>query len=237
MDQNDRLAESDLWGESRWTLVRLAAQGEQPERRQRAFEELFELYRHAIQRSLAQHLRTRPGLEADAADVFAHCIEHNLFAKADPARGRFRQYMQGIIRVFVFELEKRRGRRWHVDVASITLADVRPPEHDPEQAEERAWALGVLEGGLARLGVVRAEDAKLLFAHYLAVPPASTAELAAERGISVPSLQRRLARARARLGPLLLEGVREGTDAAEDFDGEVVWLRRRLFEAFLGLEG
>jgi RNA polymerase sigma-70 factor (ECF subfamily) len=108
----------------------------------------------------------RQGADADAArdltqGFFEHLLEHELVARAEASRGRFRSYLLQCFKNFASS-ERARARRekrgggdliLSLDVPGMEqrfagdLADGR----DPESLYERQWALAVVEEALRRL--------------------------------------------------------------------------------------
>ena len=123
----------------------------------------------------------RKGLDQDEASdlvqgLFADLIERRDFAKADPARGRFRSFLRTACDHFLANRRehhraiKRGGGKSFVsiDIRDAEGRYVNEPSHDltPERLFERRWAMVLLERVLAQLEaeVLRAGKS-LLFQH------------------------------------------------------------------------
>jgi DNA-directed RNA polymerase specialized sigma24 family protein len=83
---------SSAFPPTRWTLVVVAGSGSGDSAR-RALEDLFNIYEY----NLYSYLR-RWGLSHDQAweerqEFFLHVVEHSVVSAADPARGRFRDFL------------------------------------------------------------------------------------------------------------------------------------------------
>lgn len=152
---------------TRWSVVLAAGRAPAPARRA-ALEDLaaaywYPLYAFARRRGLA------PDSAADRAQgFFALLLERDDLARADPARGRFRAYLQAAFRNHLADerdrerAQKRGGGRVPVsiDAREGERRLVREPidGETPEIAFERAWVAELLARAFERL---RAEQEKI----------------------------------------------------------------------------
>src|SRR4051812_24766645 len=101
---------------TRWSLVAKAASVD-PEARRNALNDLFNIYRPA----LLCHLTRACRLESDAAEeilqgfIVEKVLERDLFATADPAKGKLRSLMLKSLQHYLVDRLRRNRRLVHVD--------------------------------------------------------------------------------------------------------------------------
>jgi len=199
-------ASGGLWGPATsWSLIERARGRDGSDARVEAWRTLVDRYTHPITVGLRRRLP--PHLVEDGASTFlSYLFEKGLLERLDPERGRFRAFVQGIMRRWVKSYLRYEHRGRGVPIERADPADV-AEEVDLERREEDDWASQVLRHGLARLQGYAPADADLLRAAY-GLPPAepqSREVLASERNVTVNALNIRLHRARI--------GLREAIDA------------------------
>ncbi|MBM3978401.1 MAG: sigma-70 family RNA polymerase sigma factor [Planctomycetes bacterium] len=216
---------------TRWSVV-LAGASSPPQERRAALEDLARAYWYPLYAFARRH-----GLGADeAADqtqaFFALLLERNDFAKADPARGRFRAFL---LTAFKHHLSnerararaaKRGGGRAPVSLdareAETRFRNEPADEETPERLYERAWTRELLARTFARL---RAEQDGIGRARLFdCLRPALAAEddaprmaaVAQELALTENAVKVAAHRLRKRFGELLREEVAGTlTDPAE----------------------
>jgi RNA polymerase sigma-70 factor (ECF subfamily) len=160
---------------TRWTLIR-ESRGDDTASQQ-ALSDLCAAYYTPVIAFIQ-----RSGFEEAAARDLAHDFFSKLLAspqwlKPDPARGRFRSYLLGAVKHFVFNAldkaraQKRGAGRDDESIDELCIADV---ALSPDRAFDRQWALTVLERVLAQLGDEFAQAGKQ--AHFAALKPWLTGE-------------------------------------------------------------
>lgn len=101
----------------------------------------------------------------DAEDLtqgfFGRLLERDLFAKADPARGRLRSFLLGSFKLFMSEAwhqasrQKRGGGQASVPIDQVQAEEIYrgagAEQLSPEALFERAWLNSLLEAALAQL--------------------------------------------------------------------------------------
>ena len=120
---------------------------------------------------------------------FAHLLEVNLLQKANPERGRFRSFLLGSLRFFVSNEEaKARAlkRGGGFEITSLGDSDARTVADDGELVR--------ISSGLDRLASVDASLAEVVDLKFFC--GFSFAEIAALRGVSERTVQRRWEKAR-----------------------------------------
>lgn len=207
-----------------WSVVLEA--GSEGERKRRALEKLCRTYWRPV-----YFFVRRMGHEAEAARdltqaFFAHLLEKDFFATADPERGRFRGYLRQSCRMFLGNewqksmAHKRGGGQSAIPWDTLSEQDERAlsAESDPSREFDRQWTHSLLHNAMSRLEAehATAED-KLVFSRlrpFLTNRPApgDYARLAVELKVApgtVPVLVHRLGKRyqeliRAEVGATLL---------------------------------
>ena len=144
---------------TRWSVVSRAGTGPQSDAR-RALEQLLRAYLPALRAHLVLDRRLDPERADDVLQAFVaeKFVEQNLAAAADPARGRFRNFLLVALQRFAIDRDRaERTRRrspgrhrlepldeHHTN--SLAAQDARPVE-----AFERAWANEVLHEVMRRM--------------------------------------------------------------------------------------
>ncbi len=227
---------------TRWSVVARAGSTSAPEARV-ALEDLCRAYWWPLYAFLR-----RRGIDGErAADLvqglFTELIEKGRLAQADSERGRFRGWLLAALKYHVGHEDereraaKRGGGARHVPL-DVEEADRRwrlasASDLDPERTFERAWALAVLDSGLARLERRMEREGKS--ALFAALKPFLTAEpdAASLRAIadSLSSTEGAVKVAAHRLRGAWRDEIRaeiaSTLDDVRDLDDEV----RRLFAA------
>lgn len=139
---------------TRWSIVLAAGQGASRESRQ-ALESLCETYwlpAYAYVRRIAADVEEAQDL---TQGFFAHLLERDAIAKADPDRGRFRAFLLASLKNFIAnERDKARAEKRGGGTAPLSLnlaaGESRcqiEPSHEvtPEKLYERRWVLTLLD--------------------------------------------------------------------------------------------
>ena len=146
---------------TRWSLVLAAGSPDSPQA-QAALEELCQTYWYPLYAFARRRTGSRERAEDAVQDFFAFVFEKSTLAKAAPEKGPFRGFLQTCLLNFLRNewREEKTGKRGGGRVIlplDFETADSRyslePAAGDltPEQLFDRAWAVAVLERGLARL--------------------------------------------------------------------------------------
>jgi RNA polymerase sigma-70 factor (ECF subfamily) len=105
-----------------------------------------------------RHSANRDEAEDLTQGFFLEFLERGVAAHADPARGRFRNYLLAAVRHYLSNIHARESAaKRGGGVAATALADAdelvarADPEESPERTFERTWALTVLNRASARL--------------------------------------------------------------------------------------
>lgn len=196
---------ADSWGgETDWGLIAQASGPASDLARDRAWELLVHRYRIPVLRSLRRCLQPHDATPDAADDFFCYLFEARVLPKARRGQGRFRCYVQGVIRRFAAQ-RRRASDSSAEDVDELVIEHVEE-EPEVERQEEHEWAQALLEHALARVGRGSPRDADLLTRTYGLFGATATGgiELARSLGITPNALNVALHRARERLHEALV---------------------------------
>lgn len=214
----------DAFPDTRWSVVlRARADRAGGAGAERALADLctaywYPLYAYARRCGQSPH---------DAEDLtqgfFGRLLERDLFAKADPARGRLRSFLLGSFKLFMSEewhqanRQKRGGGQVPVPIDQVQAEEIyRGAGADrlsPEVLFERAWLNSLLEGALNQLEREQRQRGKEALFHrlqdFLAWDRGEQRinELARELGLSPGALRVTIFRLRQRFRELLEQQV------------------------------
>jgi RNA polymerase sigma-70 factor (ECF subfamily) len=190
-----------------WSIVLDA--GTDGTRKRRALERLCQTYWQPVYAFIRGLGHEREPAKDLTQSLFAHLLETDFFATADPERGRFRAYLRQTCRLFLGnQWQKKTAQKRGGSTPPIPLDDVGATDEaqfsqsaDPAAEYDRQWALALLRSAMNRLEeeYQKSNDAHLLAAlrpHLTARPsPGDYERLARELGVSrgaVPVLVHRL---------------------------------------------
>lgn len=226
----------DRFQTTRWSVV-VEAGGDGDAARD-ALAALCRTYRPPVLAYVRAHLSRCAEAEDLTQEFFAHMLEQNLPARADPTRGRFRAFLQTSLRNFLANeraraAAKRRGgeARFVPETALEALADHEP---GPEQAFDREWARAVVREAMGRLEheAERAGKAGLFgdLRPYLVEPPdAADYEIVARANdMRRATVAVAVHRMRARLQELVREVLADTTENETEVEEELRELRATL---------
>ena len=187
----------------------------------------------------------RQGHEAhDAEDLtqefFARFLAKEYFGRADPALGRFRNFLLACLKHFLSERRRQAGRLKRGGGQTIISWDSLTAEEryqsepvdavTPEKVYERRWALTLLEQVLARLGAEQSAVGKgevftqLKDFLWGEGSGAGYAEVAARLGLAEGALKVTVHRLRQRYRELLREEVAQTVVTVHEVDEELRYL-------------
>ena len=195
---------------TQWTQVHLALLGQGPGATQ-AQSELFQRYGGAMRRYLQTALGDPTAVD-DLMQEFAVALVRGGFQRVRPERGRFRDYLKGVLFRLVRKQRRRQLRQFGQLSADIDLAD---PESFPDACDEQ-FRQDWRDELLARTWEALALEDETYFTvlHYRAVHPdlrseGMVEELALQLGkkLNAAWVRQTLRRARKRFVNLLLQRV------------------------------
>ncbi len=213
-----------------------------------AVRERGEGFRESLERLVARYwkpvywvLRRYRGRTNEEAkdltqDFFALFLEKDLLAGVGPERGRFRTYVQVVLRNFDANSARaaRAAKRGGGVMASLDPGAC--PVEDPGSPEElldRAWAREVFDQAVAELkkryeAVGREAYFEVFARRELEAEPPSYARLGAELGLTEDQVDNYLRHARSALREILRERVRETVSSEKDLEAELLVLAAAL---------
>jgi DNA-directed RNA polymerase specialized sigma24 family protein len=176
-------------------------------------------------------------------DLFAYALERNLFAKADPDRGRFRSFLRTVCdRCIAGQRDRQHARKrgggtpvLSIDAVSAEGRYSLEPAHEltPERIFDRSWALTLLGRVLDQLRREYDEAGNAATFEELHVVltggPESTpyGTIALRRGTNEGAVRVAVHRLRRRYGMLLRREIAATVDDPAEIDDEI----RALFTA------
>ena len=231
--------ESDMgpFPSTHWTSIRA---GDDPA----ALERLARTYGMPIVSYLRAALGKRHEEAHDLAqDFFLWSIETGFFAKADPARGRFRAFLKTALRNYAAKADERAAAQKRGGAARFVSMDVgdlgdegEPAElpderaRTPEEILDEAWKSAVVREAVERTRAELEEGGRettfAVFRDWFLEDAGDLDHRAiAERhGISLVDVANHLARARRAYRAHLRDLVRETVGTGADLEEELAWL-------------
>ncbi len=204
-----------------WSMVVGAAKGGEAD-----VTRLVRLYRRPIVRFLESRLPKGEDPEAIANDVLMTVLDPQFLAKADQAKGRFRQLILAVTRYTLNNaLRKATRQKRGGGAAPVSLDELtsHPPSPEDEDGFTKDWAVEMLSQAMKRFKVACEEKGK---SEYDAV------RLRDLEGLSVEEIAKRLDkkethvttlihRGRLALREHILETIRGYCSTQEEYDEEV----------------
>ncbi len=228
-----------------WSRVITAASRDASEA-QEALSHLCQAYWYPIYAYVRHRGHTPEQAQDLTQDFFAHILEHDLIAMADPTRGRFRAFLRTVCARQLSDhrdrqnAAKRGGGRspLPIDSCDAERRYAREPAHEltPERIFDRTWALTLLSRVVERLrreydDAGRSDRFERLLV-ILTRDPASDSysEIARRLDMTEGNLRVALHRLRRRYGLLLREEIAATVGDQAQIDDEI----RALFSALEG---
>jgi RNA polymerase sigma factor (sigma-70 family) len=235
-DAGPKRAAGDPFDTTHWSIV-LAAGLKPSSEARAALSVLCETYWFPVY----AYVRRRVPHIADAQDLtqefFAHLLDGNRIAAADPTRGRFRAFLLTALKNFLssewqkMKLQKRGGGRpiLSLDFPSgeVRFAAQPADEATPDQLFEREWVITLLEHVVRRLSDQyvadgKAEQFELLKGCITADEPRFPYATAAKAlGISENAVQVAAHRLRKQYRTLLRGEIAQTVDDPREIDDEI----------------
>jgi DNA-directed RNA polymerase specialized sigma24 family protein len=217
---------------TRWSLIAAVRSGEAPRVRE-ALETLCEAYWYPLY-AYVRRVGHGPEESADLTQsFFAHLMEKKVLSRADPERGRLRNFLLNSLQHFLRDewrkqqRLKRGGGAPPLSIDAVVAEGLYANEPadltTPETLYHRRWALTLLERTLLGLHAIKPsliEDADA----------ASAAESGARLGMAAGAVRVAIFRLRTRYRERLLAEVAASMDAQSeaDLDEEIAALFRAL---------
>jgi RNA polymerase sigma-70 factor (ECF subfamily) len=225
-----------------WSRVAAAGDPFAPEARD-ALATLCNAYWYPLYAYIRRQGHTPEQAQDFTQDFFAYLLERDLFAKADPVRGRFRSFLRGVCAHYLADqrdrqrAQKRGGGRvvLSIDATDAESRYTREPAHEltAERIFDRSWALTLLTRVLDQLQR-EYDDAgrSAIFEGLRGVltggPQAVAYATIADRlGMNEGAVRVAVHRLRKRYGVLLRQEIAATVDDPGEIDDEI----RALFAA------
>ena len=220
-----------------WTVI-LHAQQKGPE----ALDLLFRKYRPPVLAYVKNAGFRLTDAEDLANDVFLTILEHDIIARADRAKGRFRSFLLAITRNVISQVSKHDGRikrggdatthslDMHLDaVTGLTLEDVLASSVKDDTFDVEWVQHLVLLGMQALKKECETEDLPFFRALYLQVEHEQTYDqIAQELGVKESDVRNYLHQARVRLKKYVLAEVRTYSSSRAEYEEEISYLMNFL---------
>lgn len=228
----------DDWIGTRWSLVARLDQRGTPAW-ESSWRDLVAAYQPAMERYV-QRVLVRDAGRAEASDIvqefLAACAEKDWLSRADPARGRFRAYLQVLLRRYTYRVLKRahaqrrapgEGQEQHALLDGEALAPVTPAEQAELDEFSRTWVEIAVERTLASLAQEN-ERYRVVIQDLIATGGEGSADLGQRVGLRRQQVAVLRHRARARFGRLFVEELAATVGDQDAFDEEWRAIRRFL---------
>ena len=242
--------QSDFFPSTQWSVVLASGRSEaEPEVAQAALAELCQTY----WAPLYSFVRSRGYTVHDAQDLtqsfFAYLIEHQIYARVDRQKGKFRSFLLASLKNFLAHASdrertlKRGGGQNFLPLheEQIENAESLFQTHSWTSSEdrvfERSWAAALVTAGLERLAAdYKGESKEKLFKELRVFlgggvgPPPPYAELAVRLRMTESTLRTQVTRLRARYREALHAEVRRTVETEAQAQEELHVLLRVLTE-------
>ena len=243
--------QDDPFAPTHWSVIVAAGKSRsEPERAAVALGKLCQTY----WMPLYTFVRTRGYSVHDAQDLtqsfFAHLVEHEIYARADREKGKFRSFLLASLKNFLADAYshahavKRGGMQdfLPLDDERVEAAEslfqthfAKGEPNDEDRLFERSWAEAVVRAGLERLSAeYESEDKQSLFQRLRifltgsADPLPTYDQLSTKVGLPASTLRSHVTRLRMRYRELLRAEVRQTVRNEADVDEELHELFRVL---------
>jgi len=227
----------DVWAGTRWSIVSNLDRCETPGW-QDSWEYLVKSYREPMERYVRRAMsrltaRSVPAEEAAEAvqSFLATCVEKNWLSQATPQRGRFRAYLQDLLRkhaIGILRHDSRQKRSPGKKPVPVDEARIPAPEEQVELDEfSRSWVQIAIDRTLERLREEH-EDSHTVVADLIATEGKGSQNLDAQLGLNRTQLYALRTRARKRFCRIFEDVLAETVDDEEAFGEEWRWIRAFL---------
>jgi RNA polymerase sigma-70 factor (ECF subfamily) len=230
---------SGLFTTTHWSVVLAAGRADSPAAAQ-ALEQLCRIYWYPLYVFVRRQGHEAHDAEDLTQEFLARFLAKEYFGRANPALGRFRNYLLACLKHFLSEQWRQSGRLKRGGGQTIVSWDGQTAEEHyqsepadpmtPEKVYERRWALTLLEQALTRLGEEQSVAGKgEVFAQlkdYLWGEGSGTGyvEVAARLDLTEGALKVAVHRLRHRYRELLREEVAQTVAAVHEIDEELRYL-------------
>jgi RNA polymerase sigma factor (sigma-70 family) len=227
---------------TQWGLVATASAEGTAEARV-ALEELYRLYCYPVYAFIRRRGHSRQDAQDLTQDFFVHLLEKGALGRADPQRGRFRNFLLGALDHFLANAAERAratkrggGCQWVFlddDAAEERYQLAAPEGMTAEKVFAARWAAALVEATFARLREELESEGKghlfgALQGFVVGGQEASYQQVADALSLSLGALKTAIRRLRGRYRTLLREEVARTVATPVEVDEELRYLRAAL---------
>jgi len=232
-------AGAPVFATTHWSVVLAAGQQQSPQATE-ALEKLCRTYWYPLYAFVRRQGHNPEDAQDLTQEFFARFLAKEYFGRADPALGRFRNFLLACLKHFLSEQRRQAGRLKRGGGQTIVSWDSQTAEEryqsepvdpvTPERVFDRHWALTLLERTLARLADEQSAAGKQevfdRLRDYLwgERSGAGYAAMAGRLGLTEGALKVTVHRLRRRYRELLREEVAHTVAAVHEIDEELRYL-------------
>jgi DNA-directed RNA polymerase specialized sigma24 family protein len=208
-----------------------------------ALEEIYRLYCYPVYAFIRRRGYGRQDAQDLTQDFFVHLLEKGILGRADSQRGRFRNFLLGVLEHFLAHAAKRAGAckrggdcQWVFlddDAAEDRYQLAAPEGMTAEKVFEARWAAALVEATFTRLrGELESEGKGQVFealqGFVVGGKDASYQQVAGALSLSLGAVKTAIHRLRGRYRTLLREEVARTVATPVEVDEELRYLRVAL---------
>jgi DNA-directed RNA polymerase specialized sigma24 family protein len=227
---------------TQWLIV-AAASAEGTAQARAALEELYRFYCYPVYAFIRRRGHGRQDAQDLTQDFFVHLLEKGTLSRADPRRGRFRNFLLGALEHYLANAAERAcavkrggGCQWVFldDDAAESCYQLEAPEGlTAEKLFDAQWAAALVEATFARLRCqLESEGKGHVFEALQGFLPGKEEpcyqQVANALNLSLGALKTAIHRLRGRYGALLREEVARTVATPAEVDEELRYLRATL---------
>ena len=222
----------DIWAMTRWSVISRLDLEQDTTAREQSWTDLIEAYRAPMEiyvRRLLGRTRGRTPSADEVSDVvqafLVECIEKDWLSRADPERGRFRAFIQTLLKRFVFHQMRHdmAQKRQPKDKAVVSLDVGFDPSGTDDAADleafDRGWVEVAVQRALDRLREER-ERYAVVIEDLIRTDGEGSPDLPERVGVRPVQLPVLKHRARERFSKLFEEELASTVNDPQDFEDE-----------------
>jgi RNA polymerase sigma factor (sigma-70 family) len=227
---------------TQWALVVTAAEIDSPKAKA-ALGELYSIYCYPVYAFIRRRGYRREDAQDLTQDFFVHLWQKSTLSRADPQRGRFRNFLLGALDHFLAHAAERAQTQKRGGGYVLVSLDEEAAEARYQVAVlrglsahkifEMRWASALIEAAIDRLrGEMEAEDKGRLFqglqGYLVGDEEASYQQTAAALGLTLPTIKAAIHRLRIRYRVLLRAEIARTAATPDEVEEELRYLRASL---------
>lgn len=230
---------------TQWSMISGAAAKD--ERNRAAFEDLYRSYCHPVYAFIRRRGYARQDAQDLTQDFFLHLADKNAFVRADPNRGKFRNFLLGSLQLFLQNVEQRARTEKRGGHATMIFLDDETCEEkyqladsslSAEQVFDVRWAATQIQAAVNRLRTEmetagKADLFEQIRSFLLGGDDSSQQEVAQRVGLTPGAVKVTIHRMRARYRELLRAEIARTVVSSGDFEEELRALWASLQSGYL----